>query len=122
MTFRVILFEFCVLGAINVFLNEKRFLGLGGQEITAEVMATVAGIACLLLFVILNVPFDATASLQEKTTRILDGIENNWHEANLRVWTNAGQTKSFKLGEEIKFYFPSTLGLKSRLTGLNIFL
>ena len=36
-------------GHINVFLNEKRFLGLGGQEITAEVMATVAGIACLLL-------------------------------------------------------------------------
>ena len=65
-------------------------------------------IACLLLFVIiLIVPFDSTASLQEETTRLLDGIETNWHKANLRVWTNAGQTKSFKLGEEIKFHFQS---------------
>ena len=36
-------------GHINVFLNEKRFLGVGGQEITLEVMFTVAGIACMLL-------------------------------------------------------------------------
>jgi len=62
-------------------------------------------IACLLLFIILIVPIDSTASLQVETTRLLDGIENNWHEANLRAWTNAEQTKSFKLGEEIKFHF-----------------
>ncbi len=62
-------------------------------------------IACLLLFIILIVPFDSTASLQEETTRLLDGIENNWHEVNLRAWTNAEQTKSFKLGEEVKFHF-----------------
>ena len=36
-------------GHINVFLNEKRFRGVGGQEITPEVMFTVAGIACVLL-------------------------------------------------------------------------
>ena len=36
-------------GHINVFLNEKRFLGVGGQEITNEVCFTVAGIACMLL-------------------------------------------------------------------------
>lgn len=36
-------------GHINVFLNEKRFLGVGGQEITNEVIFTVAGIACMLL-------------------------------------------------------------------------
>jgi len=36
-------------GHVNVFLSEKRFLGLGGQEITPEVQFTLAGIACLLL-------------------------------------------------------------------------
>ena len=36
-------------GHINVFLDEKRFLGVGGQEITHEVSFTVAGIACMLL-------------------------------------------------------------------------
>ena len=36
-------------GHVNVFLNEKRFLGLGGQEINTEVQLTIAGIACLLL-------------------------------------------------------------------------
>jgi hypothetical protein len=36
-------------GHVNVFLEEKRFLGLGGQEITPEVAVTIAGIACMLL-------------------------------------------------------------------------
>ncbi len=36
-------------GHINVFLDEKRFLGLGGQAITPEVAVTIAGTACLLL-------------------------------------------------------------------------
>jgi Mlc titration factor MtfA (ptsG expression regulator) len=36
-------------GHVNVFLEEKRFLGLGGQEITPEVAITIAGIACILL-------------------------------------------------------------------------
>ena len=36
-------------GHVNVFLNEKRFLGVGGQEITQEVQYTIAGIACILL-------------------------------------------------------------------------
>ena len=36
-------------GHINVFLDEKRFLGVGGQEITNEVGFIVAGIACMLL-------------------------------------------------------------------------
>jgi len=36
-------------GHINVFLNEKRFRGAGGQDITPEVMFTVAGVACILL-------------------------------------------------------------------------
>lgn len=34
-------------GHINVFLNEKRFRGEGGQDITPEVMFTVAGILLL---------------------------------------------------------------------------
>ena len=36
-------------GHVNVFLEEKRFLGLGGQEITPEVAVTISGIACMLL-------------------------------------------------------------------------
>ena len=36
-------------GHINVFLDEKRFLGVGGQQITSEVAITIAGIACMLL-------------------------------------------------------------------------
>jgi len=36
-------------GHINVFLNEKRFRGVGGQKITNDVVFTVAGIACMLL-------------------------------------------------------------------------
>lgn len=36
-------------GHINVFLDEKRFLGVGGQEITPEVAITIAGVACMLL-------------------------------------------------------------------------
>lgn len=36
-------------GHINVFLNEKRFRGEGGQDITPEVMFTIAGAACILL-------------------------------------------------------------------------
>lgn len=36
-------------GHINVFLEEKRFLGVGGQQITSEVAVTIAGIACMLL-------------------------------------------------------------------------
>jgi Mlc titration factor MtfA (ptsG expression regulator) len=36
-------------GHINVFLNEKRFRGEAGQEITPEVMFTIAGAACILL-------------------------------------------------------------------------
>ncbi len=36
-------------GHINVFLDEKRFLGVGGQEITSEVAITIAGSACMLL-------------------------------------------------------------------------
>ena len=38
-----------LLGHVNVFLNEKRFRGINGQEITPEVIYTVAGIACMLL-------------------------------------------------------------------------
>ena len=36
-------------GHINVFLDEKRFLGVGGQEISPEVAVTIAGTACMLL-------------------------------------------------------------------------
>jgi len=36
-------------GHVNVFLNEKRFRGVGGQEITPEVQFTIAGVACMLL-------------------------------------------------------------------------
>ncbi|MEM1176565.1 MAG: M90 family metallopeptidase [Pseudomonadota bacterium] len=36
-------------GHINVFLDEKRFLGLDGQAIDNDVAVTIAGNACLLL-------------------------------------------------------------------------
>lgn len=36
-------------GHVNVFLNEKRFRGVAGQEITPEVQFTIAGVACMLL-------------------------------------------------------------------------
>lgn len=36
-------------GHINVFLDEKRFRGVGGQEILPEVAVTIAGTACMLL-------------------------------------------------------------------------
>lgn len=36
-------------GHVNVFLNEKRFLGCGGLELTEEMRVTIAGHACLLL-------------------------------------------------------------------------
>jgi Mlc titration factor MtfA (ptsG expression regulator) len=36
-------------GHINVFLDEKRFVGCGGFEVTEEVRLTVAAWACLLL-------------------------------------------------------------------------
>lgn len=36
-------------GHVNVFLDEKRFLGLGDQEISSEVALTIAGTACMLL-------------------------------------------------------------------------
>ena len=68
-------------------------------------MVIMKVIACLLLFIILIVPFDSTARLQEETTRVLDGIPNNWPEVNLRASTNAEQTKEFKLGDQIKFHF-----------------
>jgi Mlc titration factor MtfA (ptsG expression regulator) len=36
-------------GRVNVLLNEKRFAGCAGQQITDEVRVTIAGHACLLL-------------------------------------------------------------------------
>jgi Mlc titration factor MtfA (ptsG expression regulator) len=36
-------------GHVGVFLDEKRFLGCGGLELTEEMQVTIAGHACLLL-------------------------------------------------------------------------
>ena len=36
-------------GHVNVFLDEKRWLGCGGLELTEEMRVTIAGYACLLL-------------------------------------------------------------------------
>jgi Mlc titration factor MtfA (ptsG expression regulator) len=36
-------------GHVNVFLDEKNFVGCNGQEISDEVRLTIAGYACLLL-------------------------------------------------------------------------
>lgn len=36
-------------GLVNIFLNEKRFEGCGGQEITDEVRVSIAAQACMLL-------------------------------------------------------------------------
>ncbi len=36
-------------GLINVFLDEKAFVGCGGQEITDEIKVTIAAQACMLL-------------------------------------------------------------------------
>ena len=38
-----------LLGHVNVFLAEKEFIGVGGQEITDEVRYVIAGTACILL-------------------------------------------------------------------------
>ena len=38
-----------LLGHVNVFLAEKKFVGCGGQEITDEIRYIVAGTACILL-------------------------------------------------------------------------
>jgi len=76
-------------------------------------------IACLLLFMALIVPFGSTARSQEETARLLDGIPNNWPEVNLRAWTNAGEPRAFKLGDEIKFYFQTEHGCYIRLIYLD---
>jgi outer membrane protein OmpA-like peptidoglycan-associated protein len=62
-------------------------------------------VACLLLILILIVPSESRARLQEETTRLLDGIPNNWPEVNLQAWTSAGETNTFRLGDDIKFHF-----------------
>jgi hypothetical protein len=36
-------------GHVNVFLNEKRFRGCGGLEISDEIRVTIGGFACLLI-------------------------------------------------------------------------
>ena len=36
-------------GLVNVFMNEKRFVGCGGLEITDEIKVTIAAQACMLL-------------------------------------------------------------------------
>jgi hypothetical protein len=36
-------------GRINVFLNEKAFIGCGGLDVTEEMKVTIAGHACLLI-------------------------------------------------------------------------
>ena len=36
-------------GLVNIFLNEKTFVGCGGLEITDEMKVTIAGQACILL-------------------------------------------------------------------------
>ncbi|UCF92032.1 MAG: OmpA family protein [Desulfobacterales bacterium] len=59
----------------------------------------------LLLWVLLSVPLNAAAARQDDTLKMLDHIPNDWQEANLRAWTNDGQTRLFKLGDEIKFHF-----------------
>lgn len=38
-----------LLGHVSVFLDEKEFIGCGGQEITDEIRYIVAGTACILL-------------------------------------------------------------------------
>lgn len=38
-----------LFGHVNVFLDEKRWLGCGGLELTEEMRVTIAGHACLLL-------------------------------------------------------------------------
>ena len=62
-------------------------------------------IAYLILFITFIIPFESTARSPEETERLLDGIPNKWPAVNLRAWTNSGQTKAFKLGDEIKFNF-----------------
>ena len=42
-------YRLCFHGLINLFLNEKAFIGCDGQAITDEVRLTIAGNVCLLL-------------------------------------------------------------------------
>lgn len=84
-----------LLGHVNVFLAEKRFIGCGGQEIDNEVRYTVAGTACILLlnrepeyfpgftsilvypdtFESMDVQYDGPVEVHERTAR----AGESWH-------------------------------------------
>jgi len=84
-----------LLGHVNVFLAEKRFIGCGGQEISDEVRYTVAGTACILLlnrepdyfpgftsilvypdtFESMDVQYDGPVEVHERTAR----AGESWH-------------------------------------------
>ena len=79
-------------GLMNVFLDEKTFIGCGGQEITDEVRVTIAAQACMLL---LNRPTTFYPKLKTiyvyPHTYVATGLQN---ERGLIV-----EGKSVRLGE-----------------------
>ena len=58
-----------------------------------------------LFLLTMLIPLDSKADLQEKTSIILDRMPSQWDDAKVRAWTNDAGAKTYKLGEEIKFYF-----------------
>ncbi len=93
-------------GHINVFLDEKKFLGLDGLEVTNEMCVTVAGLACILLlnrppryfpgfssilmypdaFVATEVDYDGDVEIVQETTR----AGESWHRGPVILsWTDA---------------------------------
>ena len=77
-------------GTINVFLNEKRFEGCGGLEITDEIRVTIASQACILL---LNRPIAVYPRLQT----IL--VYPNTYIADGENLLGVGDPNSVRLGE-----------------------
>ena len=86
--------RFELLGHIQVFLDEKRFEGCGGFEITDEVCVTIAAQACLLLLhrrtdyfpgLLTILVYPSTYMVEEKR----QVAEHVWEEGNM---TRLGET------------------------------
>jgi Mlc titration factor MtfA (ptsG expression regulator) len=77
-------------GTINVFLDEKRFEGCGGLEITEEIRVTIAAQACMLL---LNRPIGVYPRLQT----IL--VYPSTYVAGEKGMFGSGEPESVRLGE-----------------------
>jgi len=97
-------------GAIRIFLDEKRFEGLGGLELTDEIKVTIAAQACLLLLNRENLNYPGLTSIlvypsayvAEETAHIGGGVYvegpvvrlgESWkHGSVVLAWDNVKQS------------------------------